>query len=139
MADIYNRVFRERAVALYEQGDAGVHPMSERLGIGYRTLQRWVAQLRRTGSLASRPRGGGWTSRIDLALLTRVIEEVPDSTAAELCAAYNGRVVRTERTSVSGIQRALRRLGFVFEKNARGRWKPTGRTSSRSARRSETG
>ncbi len=139
MADIYDRVFRERAVALYDQGEAGVHPVSKRLGIGYRTLQRWVAQGRWTGSLAPRPRGGGWRSRIDLALLTRVIDEVPDSTAAELCAAYNARVARTGRTSVSGIQRALKRLGFVFKKNARGRWKPTGRTSSRSARRSETG
>jgi transposase len=139
MADIYDRVFRERAVTLYEQGDAGVHPVSDRLGIGYRTLQRWVAQLRRTGSLAPRPRGGGWTSRIDLALLTRVIDEVPDSTAAELCAAYNERVARTGRTSVSGIQRALKRLGFVFKKNARGRWKLTGRTSSRSATRSAIG
>lgn len=139
MADIYDRVFRERAVALYEQSDAGVHPVSERLGIGYRTLQRWIAQRRTTGSLAPRPRGGGWKSGIDLTLLARVVQEVPDSTAAELCAAYNGRVVRTGRTSISGVQRALTRLGFVFKKNARGRWKPTGRTSPPSARRSGTG
>ena len=76
------------------------------LGIGYRTLQRWLAQHRATGSLAPRPRGGGWKSEIDVALLTRLVREVPDSTIPEFCAEYNRRVTRAERTSVSAVRRA---------------------------------
>lgn len=139
MADMYDRVFRERAIAAYESSEAGVHPVSEMLGIGYRTLQRWLAHRRTTGSVAPRPRGGGWKSAIDETLLTRLVDEVPDSTAAEFCAEYNRRVRRPERTSVSAVQRALRRLGFVFKKNGRGRAKRTARTWSRNGRRSSRG
>ena len=136
MADTDDRVFRERAVAAYKQAESGVHPVSEMLGIGYRTLQRWVAQLRTTGSVAPRPRGGGWTSGIDLELLRRLVREVPDSTVPEFCAEYNRRVTRADRTSVSAVRRAMKRLGFVLKKNGRGRARSTGRTSARSARRS---
>jgi transposase len=118
MADTYDRVFRERAVTAYENSEGGVHPVSQMLGIGYRTLQRWLAQHRATGSLAPRPRGGGWKSEIDVALLTRLVREVPDSTIPEFCAEYNRRVTRAERTSVSAVRRAMKRLGFVLKKTA---------------------
>jgi transposase len=78
------------------------------LGIGYRTLQRWLAQHRATGSLAPRPRGGGWKSESDVAVLTRLVREVPDSTIPEFCAEYNRRVRRAERTSVSAVRRAMK-------------------------------
>jgi transposase len=139
MADTYDRVFRERAVAAYESSDGGVHPVSKMLGIGYRTLQRWLAQHRATGSLAPRPRGGGWKSGIDEALLNRLIREVPDSTIPEFCAEYNRRVSRAERTSVSAVRRAMKRLGFVLKKNGRGRAKRIARTSRRNAPRSSSG
>lgn len=139
MADIYDRVFRERAVAAYESSPGGVHPVSEMLGIGYRTLQRWLARHRATGSLAPRPRGGGWKSGIDESLLTTLVREVPDSTIPEFCAEYNRRVSRSERTSVSAVRRALKRLGFVLKKNARGRAKPIVAMSRRNGTRSSRG
>jgi len=139
MPSTYDRIFRERAVAAYERADGGVHPVSELLGIGYRTLQRWTSKLRTTGSVAPRPRGGGRKSHVDLELLTGLVREVPDSTLAEFCAEYNRRVARGDRTSVSGIRRALIRLGFVFKKNGRDRAKSISRTWSRNVKPSSRG
>jgi transposase len=139
MADTYDRVFRERAVAAYESHPGGVHPVSEMLGIGYRTLQRWLARQRATGSVAPRPRGGGWKSGIDVELLRRLVREVPDSTVPEFCAEYNRRVARGEQTSVSAVRRAMARLGYVLKKNGRGRAKPRGGTSRRNGRPSSRG
>jgi hypothetical protein len=34
MAETYARVFRERAIAVYENSAGGVHPVSKLLGIG---------------------------------------------------------------------------------------------------------
>lgn len=139
MADSYDQVFRERAVAAYERSSGGVHPVSKMLGIGYRTLQRWIAQYRATGSVAPRPRGGGWRSGINVELLTQLIREVPDSTIPEFCAEYNRRVPRAERTSVSAVRRAMKRLGFVLKKNGRGRAKRIVLMSQRSATHSSRG
>ena len=139
MADTYDRVFRERAVAAYKSSGGGVHPISKMLGIGYRTLQRWLAQHRAMGSLAPRPRGGGWKSGINEELLTRLVREVPDSTIPEFCAEYNRRVARAERTSVSAVRRAMKRLGFVLKKNGRGRAKRIAPTSRPNVTRSSHG
>lgn len=116
-----------------------MHPVSKMLGIGYRTLQRWIAQYRATGSVAPRPRGGGWRSGINVELLTQLIREVPDSTIPEFCAEYNRRVPRAERTSVSAVRRAMKRLGFVLKKNGRGRAKRIVLMSQRSATHSSRG
>jgi hypothetical protein len=72
-------------------------------------------------------------------LLTALIREVPDSTAAELCAEYNRRVGRGERASVWAIGRARQRLGFVCKKNGRGQVKWIGPMSPRSGKRSSAG
>jgi len=136
MADAYDVVFRERAVAAYNAGEAGYHRLADLLGIAYRTLQRWVAQERTTGSVAPRPKGGGWTCPIDVEMLKTVVREAPDATVAELCWEYNRRVPSARRTNERSFRRVMRRVGFVLKKNGRGRAKSIGRTSRRSARRS---
>src|SRR3972149_3542858 len=112
--------FRERVVTAHAAGKGGVHTLADVFGIGYRTVQRWLARARATGSVAPAPGRGGWKSPIDTVLLTRLIREAPESTAAELCWEYNRRVRRDQRTSVWGIGRVRRRLGFVCKKNDRG-------------------
>src|SRR5947209_18141157 len=57
MSQSYDVVFRERAVAAYNAGEGGYHDLARVLGIAYRTLQRWVALERATGSVAPRPNG----------------------------------------------------------------------------------
>jgi hypothetical protein len=85
------------------------------------------------------PGAGGWKSPVDPTLLTTLIREAPDSTAAELCWEYNRRVGPSHGTSVAAIGRARQRLGFVRKKNARGQVKWIGPMSRRRERRSSAG
>ena len=59
MANPYDVVFRERAVAAYEAGAGTCLEVAALFGLGHRTLERWVAQWRLRGSVAPRPKGGG--------------------------------------------------------------------------------
>jgi transposase len=139
MAYGHDVTFRERVVAAHAAGKGGVHALAEMFGIGYRTVQRWLVRQRATGSVAPAPGAGGWKSPIDHTVLTTLIREAPDSTAAELCWEYNRRVGTSHGTSVAAIGRARRRLGFVCKKNARGQVKWIAPTSRRSGRRSSAG
>jgi transposase len=131
--------FRERVVAAHAADKGGAHKLAEVFGIGYRTVQRWLARQHTTGSVAARPGSGGWKWSVDSVLLTTLIREVPDSTAAELCAEYNRHVDRGARASVWAIGRARRRLGFVCKKNGRGQVRWIGPTSRRSGKHSSAG
>jgi len=113
----YDNAFRGRAVAAYEAGEGGYHELASLFRVGYRTLQRWVAQYRATESVVPRPRGGGWRSPIDPIVLHALIRECPDATSDELSRAYNRRVGRDGRTSARSVRRALRREGYVVKKN----------------------
>ena len=104
-------------MAAYEAGEGGYHELAALFGVGYRTLQRWVAQYRATDSVAPRPRGGGWRSPIDPIVIHAVIRECPDATSDEVARAYNRRVGRDGRTSARSVRRALRREGYVVKKN----------------------
>jgi transposase-like protein len=119
MSQAYDVVFRERAVAAYNAGEGGYHDLARVLGVGYRTLQRWVAQERATGSVAPRPNGGGWRCPIDLRVLEAVVRDAPDATVAELCWAYNRRVPRSAQTTRTSFGRAMRREDFVLNHQTR--------------------
>jgi putative transposase len=105
-------------VAAYEAGEGSYVAVAEQFAISVSSLLRWVERIRTTGDVTPRPKGGGWQSPIDAALLRAVIAERPDATAEELRRAYNRRVARAQRVSRSSIVRALRRLGFVLKKTA---------------------
>lgn len=137
MPNPYDVAFRERAVRAYEAGEGGYVELAELFDIGYRTLERWVAQYRATGSVAPRPRGGGWRSPLDLAVLHAVVRERPDGTWRELCAAYNRRVGRARRTTWKSFGRAMKRAQYVLKKNDTGRESSIGRTSALSVARFE--
>jgi len=136
MAEPYDVALRERAVAAYHAGRGGYHELASLFQIGWRTLQRWVYRERATGSVAPKPKGGGWHSPIEMDTLLAVVGDAPDSTLAELRFEYNRRVARPQRSSVTSIGRALHRAGFVLKKNGRGRANAIGRTWQRSGRRS---
>lgn len=136
MAEPYDIALRERAVAAHHAGEGGYHELASLFRIGWRTLQRWAAKERATGSVAPEPKRGGWQSPIDMERLKHVVTEAPDSTLRELCWEYNRRVDRAQRSTPTSIGRALHRAGYVLKKNGRGRANVTGRTWQRSARRS---
>ena len=120
--------FRERAVAAYTAGEGGYHDLARVFDIGYRTLQRWVAPERATGSVAPQPDAGGWRCPIDMTVLEAVVRGAPDATIAELCRTDHRRVPRAARTPRTSFGRAMRRADFVLNKNARGRARGTART-----------
>jgi transposase len=128
MANAYDLVLRERAVAAYERGDGSYADLAAVFALDHRTLERWVARLRATGSVAPHAKGGGWRCRIDLGELHAVIRERPDGTTTELCRAYNRRVRRAQRTTPTSFRRAMRRVGYMLKKTAAAeRSRPTGR------------
>src|SRR5215207_4915360 len=94
MANAYALALRERAVGAYRRGVGTLVDVAATFTIDPRTLQRWVARERATGSLAARPKGGGWCCPILVPLLRAVIAEAPDATSAELCWEYNRRAPR---------------------------------------------
>jgi transposase len=136
MPNPYDMALRERAVAAYERGDGSYAQLAALFDLDRRTLQRWVARSRSTGSLAPQPKAGGWRCPIVVSVLHAVVVEAPDATVAELCWAYNRRVTRPERTTDTSFRRAMRREGYVLKKNGRGRRKSIVQTSGRSVTRS---
>jgi transposase len=130
MANGYDMALRERVVAAYERGEGSYAAMATLFLVDRRTVQRWVARKRATGSVAPRPPGGGWRCPIDLAVLDAVIGARPDGTVAELCRAYNRHVPRRRRTTETSFRRAMRREGYVLKKNGRARVRSTARTSA---------
>ena len=136
MATPYAVALRERAVRAYERGDGAYDEVAAVFEVDSRTLQRWVARWRELGTVAPKPRGGGWRSPIDLAVLHAVVRGVPDATVDEFCAEYNSRVARSQRTTESSFRRAMHRAGYVLKKNGRGQARSTDRTSPRNGPRS---
>lgn len=134
MPNPYDVALRTRAVMAYERGEGSYAQLAALFDVDHRTLERWVARWRTARSVEPRPPGGGWRSPIDLAVLRVLAREVPDATVAEMCAEYNRRAPRSQRTTPASFHRALVREGFVVKKNARGRARSTGRMWSRSAR-----
>ena len=133
MPNPYDVALRKRAVMAYERGQGSYAHLAALFDVDHRTLERWVARWRIAHSVDPRPRGGGWRSPIDLTVLRVLAREVPDATLAEMCAEYNRRAPRAQRTTRASFHRALIREGFVVKKNAPGRRRLTGRMWSRSA------
>jgi transposase len=129
MPNPYDVALRERAVAAYESGEGSYAHLATLFDLDHRTVERWVARWRETGSVTPQPKGGGWRCPIDTTVLHAVIGERPDATIEELCRAYNRRVRVAQRTSARSLRRAMHREGVVLKKNGRARAKSTGRTS----------
>src|SRR5579862_3585114 len=124
MAKPYDRALRQRAVMAYERGEGSYLQVAALFDLNHRTLERWVARWRVSYSVEPRPPGGGWQSPIDLAVLRVLATEVPDATIAEMCAEYNRRARRAQRTSPAAFHRALVRAGFVHKKISMSRETP---------------
>jgi transposase-like protein len=136
MANAYGVELRERAVRAYRRGDGTLAEVATTFAIDSRTLQRWIAHERTSGSLVPKPKAGGWRCPIVLPLLHAVIAAAPDATVAELCWQYNRQAAATAQTTVTSFGRAMRREGYVLKKNGRGRVRSIGRMFRRSERRS---
>lgn len=130
MPNAYDVGLRRRAAMAYERGEGSYAALAALFDLNPRTLERWVARWRVSHSVEPRPRGGGQRSPIDVAVVHVLAHEVPDATVAEMCAEYNRRAARVQRTTPSSFHRTLVREGFVIKKNGRVQVKSIGRTSN---------
>lgn len=135
MADSHPVELRLRVVAAYESGVGSYPEVAARFVVGEASVKRWVRLHRRDGDVAPTPKGGGTPSVVTLADLETALAAIRDATAGELAAEFNRKRARRDRVHVSSVKRALRRHGYVVKKNADGRWRVFGRTSSPSVRR----
>ena len=139
MPNAYPVELRVRAVRAYEAGDETCADVAARFEVGVATLERWLRRQRVTGTLDPLAKAGGWRSPVDSELLQRVVAERPDRTTDELTRVYNRRASRAARVHRSSLLRALRRLGYVFKKNARAPRNSIVRVSRPTGRRSGPG
>ena len=106
---------RERIVRAVDAG-ATQTAAAETFGVGRATVQRYVAQRRRHGSLAPRPPPGR-AARIGpphAAALRAQLDATPDATLAEHCARWAE--AHGVRVSVATMLRAIARLGWTRKK-----------------------
>lgn len=139
MPNPYPTALRDRVVRAYEAGEQSGAEVAADFGIGVATLERWLRRQRETGTLDPLAKAGGRKSPVDVAVLRRVVTERPDRTSDELTREYNREVPAARRVHRSSILRALRRLGYVFKKNARAQPNSTARTCRPSGLRSSRG
>jgi transposase len=134
MAEAYPVELRNRAVHAYEAGDGTYLEVATIFRVGVASLKRWVSLYRIAGDVKPQPKSGGRRSSIASEEIDAIVARLGDPTALEITAEFNFRRRGRARVHVSSIKRALHRFGYVVKKNAAGRWKVCGRTSSRSER-----
>jgi transposase len=104
------------------------------LDVGEATVSRILRLHRERGSVRRRPIRGGRLSPIRghvARLLGHILKDMPDATVMELTEAL---MARSEvKTSRSGVQRALRRLGYSRKKSPSGLRSATSRSTPRDA------
>jgi transposase len=124
---------RKRVVTAYEDGEGTLRELGERFGIGEATVNRWVSQSRHRGTLEpkrqGRPPGPVAVSEAGDRFIEGVLQDIPDTTAPEMVAAYAEEFGVT--LSASTVKRAFSRLGYTRKRGSSGRRQPNGRTSWR--------
>lgn len=109
---------RTRAIEAHEKEGLGRIRLARRFGIGEATAGRWLAQWKKTRSVAPQPMGQGSTRKLDAdaqALLRRLVEENNDRYLPELLELFNGQAKVT--ISETTLQRELKRLGLSRKKS----------------------
>jgi len=117
MARPFSVDLRRRVVDAYEAACESMAQIAARYQLGSATINRWVNQQRRTGSLAPLPHGGGPPPKVDekgLCLLCLLVQEEPDATLPELAQRY--REEGGDVLSLATLSRELRRVGMTRKK-----------------------
>ena len=128
MANAHSLDLRRRVVRAVEAG-ASCRQAAARFEIGVSSAIRWVAQLRETGDVTAKPRGGPRRpSRIDPhgALIMEWLETEPDLTLLEIAAKLEDAVGYRPPPSV--VHEFFKRRGVTRKKRRRTPPSRTGRT-----------
>ena len=119
---------RKRIIRAYDDGEGSIRELAVRFDVSPRTISRYLALLRDTGSFEERvPQRCGPAPKIDDEVVRQVVTERPDATEDELVELLVLRTgVRVDRSTVG---RALRRMGITRKKRPSS---PVSRTQTRS-------
>jgi transposase len=83
----YSTDLRERAVASVESGECNIPEAARRYKVSEPSLERWLAQYRKTGTCAPLPHAGGPVRKLAAAkaAIRAAVKAQPDATLPELC------------------------------------------------------
>lgn len=109
----YRLELRDRIVRTYDNKEGSIRVLAKRSAVAPNTVQNYLNLLRKTGSLAPFPHGGGVKPRIDpqcLEEMRHLSQETPDATLAEVAEAFAERchIKVSRHTIVRTLQRAPR-------------------------------
>lgn len=113
----YSIDLRERAIESVENGECNIPQAARRYKVSQPSLERWLAQYRKTGSCAPRSHGGGPARKLAPAeaAIRAAVKAQPDATLPELC-----EIVEKEtkiKSAPSMMQRELVRLKLPRKKS----------------------
>ena len=116
--EAYSTDLRERVVAACDEGSMSRAEVAETFGVSASFVTKLLARRRDTGSIAAKPRAGGFTPALgeaELRDLAALVREQPDATLDELrerLAARGG-----APASAPVVCRALQKLGLPRKKS----------------------
>jgi len=112
--ETYSLDLRERVMRAYDQKVGTQEQVAKLFGVSVPWIKKLLRRRRETGSIASKPHGGGWTPKFSgrkLEQLQALVKQDPDATLQELLdrSGVNG--------SIMAVHRALERLGCRRKKS----------------------
>jgi transposase len=113
----YSVDLRQRVVDAYEEGNESFKAVAEKFSIGVASVDRWVSQYRRTGSVTPKPATGGQPSKLEgegLDAVHILVLEKPDIIEHEIARALAE--IHSIHVSRSSVNRSLKRLGITRKK-----------------------
>ena len=123
----YSQDLRDRVISAAVEGGSSARGAGRLFGVSESAAVKWVAHLRRTGSVAAKPMGGYKRSPLDshVDLILGLVARRPDMTVEEIRAELRAHDIVTGHGSV---RRFFERHGISFKKNrSRQRAGPAGR------------
>lgn len=129
----YSLDLRRKVLEAYDRGGETQKSLAARFDVSTSFIEKLLRRRRTTGSIAAKPRGGGWRSPIDAAaldVLREHLERKPDATLAELCQVLQQQAGVT--SSEPAVCRALKKLPLTRKKSHSTPASATRHASSRS-------
>jgi len=83
----YSTDLRERVIESVESGECNIPEAARRYKVSEPSIERWVAQHRKTGTCAALPHAGGIARKLATAeaAIRAAVKAQPDATLQELC------------------------------------------------------
>ena len=118
----YSIDLRQRVINAYKAKEGSQRQIAKRFQVSESFLKRLIRRYQETGSVKSRPHGGGALAIIkqfDLEQIKQLVNEQPDALLRELCERWEAK--KGIKVSISTMHRRLQKLQLTTKKAARPR------------------